>query len=640
MLTAKLTRDRLTAVLCLGLALVTAVLYWPMLHHDFIPYYDDSTYITDNPHVNVGLSGPGMIWAFQSGYAANWHPLTWISLMLDCQFYGLNPWGHHLTNLLFHTANTLLLFLWLSRLTGALWQSGLVAALFAWHPVHVESVAWAAERKDVLSAFFWMLTLITYTRYALRVTGDRRQVTGDAPFRPRVTCHVLPHYFLALFFFACGLMSKPMVVTLPFVLLLIDFWPLNRFQSPGSARTAANLVIEKLPFFALALAGSIITYSVQQSGGAFWSSNVLPLHLRVENALMVYVRYIFKIFWPSDLALIYPYPHRWPTMMVTSAALLLTTWSALFVWRRRQNPHLFTGWFWYLGTLIPTIGLVQVGVQSMADRYLYLPGIGLFILIAWGLNDLVNFRPHWRRPVILGCSTILASCLVATEIQLKYWQNSLTLLMHTVKVTTDNYAAYTLLGNVLEKSGQRDDALSLYRESVRVQPDFPLGQFNLGMLLLENGRADEASSHLAIAAQLMPHNPEVQFDFGLLLQQSGKSNDAISRFRAALAARPDFPGALNELAWILSTAPDPNLRSGAEAVRLAQRACELTQNRQAAFLTTLSTAFAESGQFSDAIAAAQKARDLATAARQKTIADQNTELLKLYQAGVPYRESH
>ena len=649
MLPAKLTRNQLIAVICLALALVTAALYWPMLHHGFIGYYDDASYITDNPHVSAGLTGPGIAWAFRSGYAANWHPLTWISHMLDCQLYGVSPAGHHFTNLFFHIANTLLLFLWLNQLTRAVWRSALVAALFAWHPVHVESVAWAAERKDVLSAFFWMLALMAYTRHAQkrsRVEG----VGGDGNIQHPTSNIQHPMsgiadrasvcYLFSLFFFACGLMSKPMVVTLPFVLLLLDFWPLNRFSPPYSIQTAVNLVAEKWPFFALSLAGSVITYSVQQSGGAFWSSNVLPLHLRLENALMVYSRYLSKIFWPTDLALIYPYPHRWPVALVLGAALVLALWSALFLWRARRNPYLFTGWFWFLGALVPTIGLVQVGVQSMADRYLYLPSIGLFMAIAWGLNDLVDFRPQWRKIVMLAGIAALAGCLVITRVQLSYWQNSLTVFLHTVDVTTDNYAAYNFLGNVFEKSGREDKALALYEESVRIQPDFPMGQFNLGMLLLESGRPEEASNHLAIAAQLMPHHPETQYDFGLFLRQHGNPADAAGHFRAAIGNKPDFPGALNDLAWILSTAADAKLRSGPEAVRLAQRACELTQNRQAPLLMTLSAAYAEAGQFSDAIATAQKARDLAAAAGQKNIVAQNEELLKLYQAGNPCREMH
>jgi protein O-mannosyl-transferase len=624
MLTAKLKGTRRSAVICLGLAVITLILYWPMLRHGFISQYDDASYITDNPHVKAGLTGAGVAWAFRSGYAANWHPLTWLSHMLDCQWYGLNPAGHHFTNLLFHIANTLLLFVWLSRLTRAVWRSAFAAALFAWHPTHVESVAWAAERKDVLSAFFFLLTLLAYTSYVSHKGG-----------------RAVSRYILSLFLFAFGLMSKPMVVTLPFVLLLLDYWPLQRLSALNpqpSTKSAAWLIFEKLPFFALSLAGSLVTYFVQQSSGAFWSSNVLPLSLRLENALVAYSRYLSKILWPVDLALIYPYPHRWPAILVLSAAVMLAAWSALFLWRARQNPHYVVGWLWFLGTLVPTIGLVQVGVQSMADRYLYLPGIGLFLAVAWGLGDLVRWRPSARIIASLACVAALAGCLVVTRLQLGYWRNSLTLFLHTYNATTDNYAAGNFLGNLLEQAGRKDQALRLYEESVRLQPDYPMGQFNLGMLLLESGRPAEASNHLAIAAQLMPSHPDVQYDLGLFLRRYGSPSEAMSHFRAAVAARPDFPAALNDLAAMLATAADAGLRSGAEAVQLARRACELTQYQQAALVTTLSAAYAEAGRFPEAIATAQKARDLATASGQTNVATRVEALLKLYQSGSPYRE--
>jgi tetratricopeptide (TPR) repeat protein len=699
MFMANLTKNQQAAVICLVLALVTAALYWPMTHHEFIAF-DDDGYITGNPHVNAGLTWSGVAWAFQSGYAANWHPLTWLSHMLDCQWYGLNPGGHHSTNLLFHLANTLLLFLWLHQLTGALWRSAFVAALFAWHPLHVESVAWAAERKDVLSGFFFLLTLWAYTRYAQK--RSRANITVPALSSPLPTFD----YLLALLFFACGLMSKPMVVTLPLVLLLLDFWPLNRLPAPFSVRVAAKLFVEKLPFFALAAAGSVVTYLVQKSSGAFWSAKVLPLSLRVPNAVVAYVRYISKTFWPVDLALIYPYPHRWHAGLVVGVALLLALWTGLFIWRARRQPFLLVGWLWFLGTLVPTIGLVQVGVQSMADRYLYLPSIGLFILVAWGVNDFLTSRPSWRPMVTLAGGAALAGCLAVTRLQLGYWHNSLKLFLHTVKVTTDNYAAYNCLGSVLEKTGKKDEALALYAESVRVEPDYPLGQFNLGMMLLEKGRTEEALGHLNTAQQLMPQNPDLQFDLGVfwlqhgrtdeaigyftnaladrpafpearnglgtaLLQQS-KLNDAVTQFSEALRLKPDyadahrnlalaltkqgriseaishyrealrlnlrFPHALNELAWILATAPDAKLRSGAEAVQLAERACELTRERDPAMLATLSAAYAETGRFAEAKATAQKARGLAQAADQKETADQAGELLKLFQVNRPFRE--
>jgi tetratricopeptide (TPR) repeat protein len=546
MFTANPTRKQLSAVICLTLALVTAALYWPMMHHRFINV-DDEQYITSNPHVQAGLTWPGIVWAFENTEAANWHPLTWISHMLDCQLFGLNPGGHHLTSLLFHVANTLLLFLWLNQLTGALWRSAFVAALFAWHPLHVESVAWAAERKDVLSAFFWMLALIAYTRYAQRVTGIRCQVTRTASFLSRVTCHVSRDYFLALLFFVFGLMSKPTVVTLPFVLLLLDFWPVQRFNRS----TIPRLLLEKLPFFALALAGSVVTYLIQKSGGAVWSSGALPFHARVANALLAYVRYLSKTFWPADLAIIYPYPQHWPVMAVMGAALMLAIWSGLFIWRARQNPYLLAGWFWFLGTLIPAIGLVQVGSQSMADRYTYLPGIGLFILIVWGLNDFLNFRPQGRKMAMLIGGLALAGCLVCTGIQLNYWQNSIILLRHALEVTTGNFVACNFLGRALDDAGKKDEALLRYAESVRIESHYPQAQYNLGMALLNRGWAEKACEPLAAAVRLMPDDAGARYYFGKALMDGGRLDDAIAQFNEALRLNPNLAGAQSKLALVL-----------------------------------------------------------------------------------------
>ena len=551
MFTATPTRKQLSAVICLTLALVTAALYWPVMHHDFI-CLDDDAYIISNSHVNKGLTWAGLGWAFQSGYAANWHPLTWISHMLDCQLFGLNPGGHHVTNLLFHVANTLLLFLWLRQLTGALWRSAIVAALFAWHPLHVESVAWAAERKDVLSAFFWMLTLIAYTRYARKskVQGPESKV----------------FYALSLLAFACGLMSKPMVVTLPFVLLLLDFWPLNRFsrftfhvsrsEKPSTpinreqAESAARLICEKLPFFALALAGSVVTYRVQKSAGAVWSAGAVPFYSHVGNALLSYMRYLSKSFWPVDLAVLYPYHTHCPAGLVIGAALLLALWSGLFLWRARQNPYLLVGWFWFLGTLVPTIGIVQVGSQSIADRYLYLPSIGLCILIVWGVDDFLNWRPHWRRIATLAGAAALAGCLVCTRIQLGYWQNNIKLLTHTVAVTTDNYSIYNAVGLVLEQSGRKDDAMMWYIRSLQIASNYPPAQYNLGMALLKRNWPDQAAEHLAIAARLVPDEPGGHYALGQALLATGRRDDAIAQFTETLRLDPDYADAHNQLALI------------------------------------------------------------------------------------------
>ncbi len=564
MFTAKLTKNQLAALICLALALVTTALYWPVTHHNFVNF-DDDDYITNNSHVQAGLTWAGVIWAFQSGTAANWHPLTWLSHMLDCQLYGLNPGGHHSTNLLFHAANTLLLFLWLRQLTGALWRSAFVAALFAWHPLHVESVAWAAERKDVLSAFFWMLALMAYTRY---VTSDKWRVTRADPASSPVTRHPSLHYFLALFFFAGGLMSKPMVVTLPFVLLLLDFWPLNRFSSfqfqissseepstlnhQPSTESAFRLIYEKLPFFALTLAASVVTYFVQTSGRVLWMPAERPFSSRVANALWAYERYISKTFWPADLSIFYPYPHHWPAGLVIGAALLLAIWSGLLIWRARQNPCLFVGWFWFWGTLIPTIGLVQVGSQSMADRYMYIPSVGLFILVVWGFNDFLNRRPHWRRITTFAGGVALAGCLVGTEIQLSYWQNSIKLFRHAIEVTTDNFVAYTCLGETLNDLGLKKEAMMLCAEAVRIAPNSPVAQYNFGMALLQNNRLDEALAHLDAAARLAPHNSEVQYNLGLFLLLHNKPDEAASHFAATLVERPDFAEAHCRLAQALS----------------------------------------------------------------------------------------
>ena len=562
MFTAKLTKNQISALICLALALVTTALYWPVTHHNFVNF-DDDDYITNNSHVQAGLTWAGVIWAFQSGAAANWHPLTWLSHMLDCQLYGLNPGGHHSTNLLFHVANTLLLFLLLRQLTGALWRSAFVAALFAWHPLHVESVAWAAERKDVLSAFFWMLTLMAYTRYAQKRSkvegrGSRADVAVQAldsrllGAAKRSGDGSTLDYGLALLFFACGLMSKPMVVTLPFVLLLLDFWPLNRFQPGSSARSTINLIVEKLPFFALTLAASVVTYFVQTSGRVLWLPAERPFSSRVANALWAYERYISKTFWPADLSIFYPYPHHWPAGLVIGAALLLAIWSGLLIWRARQNPCLFVGWFWFLGTLIPAIGLVQVGSQSMADRYMYIPSVGLFILVVWGFNNLLNWRPHWRRITTFAGGVALAGCLVCTEIQLSYWQNSIKLFRHAIEVTTDNFVAYTCLGETLSDLGLKKEAMMLCAEAVKIAPNSPVAQYNFGMALLQNNRLDEALAHLDAAARLAPHNSEVQYNFGLFLLLHNKPDEAASHFAATLVERPDFAEAHCRLAQALS----------------------------------------------------------------------------------------
>jgi tetratricopeptide (TPR) repeat protein len=552
-----LKNPRWFAIICFALATVTLAVYWPVTRHGFI-YFDDPPYITDNPTVQSGLTWHGLVWAFQIGYAAYWQPLTWISHMMDCQLFGLNPAGHHFVNILFHIANVLLLFLLLNRLTGSMWRSAFVAAFFAWHPLRVESVAWAAERKDVLSGFFWMLTLLAYAR---AMTGEKCLVTknGDAPAPvvPPVTRHRSLFYFLALLFFACALMSKPIVVTLPFVLLLLDFWPLNRFASPLPARKAVNLFIEKLPFFALAVADSLVMVMAQKENPSVWSLTELPMNFRIENALVSYLRYVAKTIWPVDLALIYPYPHHWPVVVVLMSAALLAAWTAFSLWRIKKSPYLAVGWFWFLGMLVPVIGITQVGMQSMADRFTYLPGIGLLIVLVWGADELFK-RPEQKKFLAVAGAVALTGCLGVTAIQINYWQNDLKLFAHAVEVTTDNYPAEVCLGEALQRAGRRDEAFALYADAVRLQPDYPLAQFDLAMSLLERGNSLEASNHLAIAAQLSPHDAVLQYDFGLLLAQRGNPGEAAAFFRAALAAKPDFADARRQLNQVLNGTNSPS----------------------------------------------------------------------------------
>ncbi len=532
---------RLT-IICLVLALGTLFLYWPVTHHEFV-ILDDNLYVTANPHVQAGLSWAGVAWAFTNIFASNWHPLTWLSHMLDCQLFGLKPAGPHLINVGIHIANVLLLFAWLRGATGAVWRSAFVAALFAWHPLHVESIAWVAERKDVLSAFFWLLALLAYTRYAASFKGQSLKLKAT-------------DYALVLFLFACSLMAKPMAVTLPFVLLLVDYWPLGRMRSAEcGVRNLKVLVLEKIPFLALAVAASAVNYVAQKGGGATWSADALPLPVRVANALVSYVRYLSKTFWPADLAVIYPYQKHWPLWLVLAAAVCLLIWSVMVIMRARQNPFLFFGWFYFAGTLIPTIGLVQVGPQAMADRYMYLPSIGLFVLIVWGVNVLAT-QPRPKIFAALMGTGALGACLVVTSLQLAHWQNSLTLLAHTVEVTTDNYTADAYLGGELEEAGLADAALQFYQESVRIAPQFAISQWDLGMALLRKGRASEAAEHLAVAAQLTPNDPVIQCYYGKALAAAGKLAEAKIQFTGALRINPGYAEAQAALVALVAAHPE------------------------------------------------------------------------------------
>jgi Flp pilus assembly protein TadD len=543
-------RNTTTLAIALALALATLGLYGPVLGHAFIDF-DDDAYVTANPMVREGWTWRGFAWAWTTGHATNWHPLTWLSHITDCSLFGLEPAGHHATSALLHTANTVLLFLLLRRMTGAVWRAAVVAALFGWHPLHVESVAWVAERKDVLSTFFFFLTIWAYLRYAeefkvqsafAKATADRgstllRQGFGGQEFKV--------FYGLSLLFFACGLMSKPMVVTLPFVLLLLDYWPLERF-GPG-VRTP--LVVEKLPFFALSAASCAVTYFVQKSGGAV--SQVIPFFYRVENAVLSYGRYLGRMLWPARLAVIYPYSKEVPRLDVCVGCLLLlaaTTWLAL---KCRQRRYLATGWLWYLGTLVPTIGLVQVGMQDSADRYTYIPLIGIFLMIVWGGADLAG---KWRLPAwapALAAALVLAACAAVTEVQLRYWTDSGTLFRRALAVTTDNESAWNSLGVYLLTQGEEAAAFRCFTKSLTVAPDNDAAWYNLGAYYWRHGRNAEAWRCFTESLRLR-ERPATCYHVGLALKAMHRGLEAAQCFARTVTLDPNFIPARMSLADSLS----------------------------------------------------------------------------------------
>jgi tetratricopeptide (TPR) repeat protein len=552
-------------LLAVLLALVTIATYWPATRHDFVNY-DDNIYVTSNVHVQNGLTLESIKWAFLNPVSANWHPLTMLSHMLDCQLFGLKPWGHHLTNLLLHALNTVLVFVLLRSMTGALWRSLMVAALFGLHPLHVESVAWVAERKDVLSAFFGLLALWTYARFAeeSRTQGDRSKL----------------FYGLTLLFFAFGLMSKAMLVTMPCVLLLLDYWPLQRFKLQGPGFRVQSLVLEKIPFFVMAAAVSVVTFVMQRQGGTVKTVENLPLGARVGNALVSFCRYLGKLFWPTDLAVFYPHPGYWPLAEVLLAGVLLAGISALLFMQRRQYPFLLMGWLWFIGTLVPVIGLVQVGEQAMADRYTYIPALGVLILAIWGAYELARRWRYHEIALSVSGSVAIVLCLALTRQQLGYWQDSETLFRHTLKVTENNYIAHNNLGDALFNKGQTGEAISQYQEAIRSKPDYADAHYNLGIALLKKGQTDEAISQYQEAIRLKSDYAETHNNLGIALLKKGQTNEAISQYQEAIRLKSDYAEAHNNLgnALIKKGQTDEAISQYQEAIRLKSDYAEAHYN--------------------------------------------------------------
>jgi tetratricopeptide (TPR) repeat protein len=565
------------------LMLATIALYWPAMRCGFINF-DDPEFVSENPHVQAGLNWEGVKWAFgNTEQGSQWMPLMWLSHMLACQLFGLNPLGHHLLNVLLHAVNTALVFLVFQRMTGATWRSLVLAALFGWHPLRVESVAWVTERKDVLSTLFWMLTLLAYAKYV-----ESNQVGNS---KSKIWCGA------ALVMFAFGLMSKAMLVTVPCVMLLLDYWPLERFKHGR----VWQLVSEKIPFFALAVAASIVTFVVQKQRGAMAAVEILPLGARVENALISYCRYLGNMFWPKDLAVFYPHPGYWPLKEVLLAGVFLCGLSVFLFMKRGRCPYLLMGWLWFVGTLVPVIGLVQVGKQSMADRYTYIPSLGVLILAIWGAYEVTRRWRYQKTALSVAGSALIVFCLVLTRQQLGYWKDSETLFRHTLNVTENNELAHYNLGDTLFDKGQTEEAISQFQEAIRLEPDDAAARINLGNALFKNGRTEEAFGQYREAIRLKPDDAAAHYNLGVALINEGQTNEATSQFQATIRLKPNDAMACNNLGTVLL-----NLGQTGDAIRQLQKAIRLNPDIAVAH-DNLGTAFFNQGRTDEAIRQFQEA---------------------------------
>ncbi len=602
-------------IICIGLAAITWFVFGQTLRHDFINY-DDGEYVVRNARVTGGLTINGIIWAFTHVHSSNWHPLTWISHMFDCQLWGLNPVGHHFTNILLHTTAAILLFLVVREMTGALWRSAFVAALFAIHPLHVESVAWVAERKDILSAIFFTLTVWAYVRY----------VRNPSPLR----------YGLVVAFYVVGLLCKPMLVTLPFVLLLFDYWPLQRVPRKSEGHSLKRLLLEKLPLFTLSLASCAVTLFAQQ--GSMQPIAKISLPLRLSNAVVSYVDYLGQMLWPTNLAVLYPWEavRLGPTRAGLSIALLAGISTGVLLLRKRR--YLVTGWFWYLIMLVPVIGILQVGNQARADRYTYLPQIGLYLSLAWAGTDLLFDWPKRRIILATVSSLVLAALLFFAHKQTGYWKDSETLWSHALACTTDNTVAEGNLGEAYHTLGKKREAMIHFEKALQIAPRQTNVHSNLGVFYLEMGQLDESLAHLEKAIEIEPKFADAHYNLGNTYLEMGRGNDAVTQYRKALDLNPNDTQALNNMAWILATWPDALTRDAGKAVELAERANSLTLGKSPIATATLGAAYAEAGRFPEALETAHRALQLALVEGNTSRADSIREQISLYESGSAFRD--
>jgi len=614
----KLNRCWLPLGICISLLALVWVVFGQTLRYDFVNY-DDPRYVYQNPRITSGLNIGGIAWAFTHIHSENWHPLTTTTHMLDCQLYGVNAGWHHFTNVLLHTVAVVLLFFALRCMTGALWRSAFVAAIFAVHPLHVESVAWIAERKDVLSAVFFMLTLLAYFHYT------------RAP--------AIARYLLVVIVVALGLMSKPMLVTLPFVLLLLDYWPLGRIQAQPACGGGQllKLIVEKIPLIVLSAVSSMVTFLAQR--GAIGWTEQLPVLARISNAIVSYVVYIRQMFWPARLAVFYPHPENRLSIWEISLAfvILLGITMAAYVLRKKA-PFLIVGWLWYLGMLVPVIGLVQVGWQGHADRYTYLPQVGLYIAVTWTVADLTR---SWRfQRILLGAGAIfiLGAFSWRARVQTSYWRNSEALFTHALAVTENNDVALNNLGILSLEKGQLDDAISKLEAAINVRPDNGPAHDNLAKALLKKGRVAEAMVHYRKFLEIEPQNVEARNILGTVLIQQGYVRDAIDQWQQALAIQPDNGNAASNLAWVFATCPEDSIRDGPRAVDLAQKAMRIAGGKIPMIYRVLAAAYAENGRFNDAIEAAERGAELSNSQDNPALASELESNIAFYQSGKPLRD--
>jgi tetratricopeptide (TPR) repeat protein len=536
------------------LALITFGVYWPVRNYEFVNY-DDPDYVYENPFVLRGFSRAGIVWAFGrvAGEHTYWHPVTWLSHMLDCQLFGSNAGGHHLVNALLHAANALLLFLALSKMTGAVWRSAMVAALFAWHPLQVDTVAWVTERKNVLSTCLWFLTILAYLRYTRRPGAGR--------------------YALVMACFALGLMAKPMLVTVPLILLLLDFWPLGRVgldSETGKLKTLWPMVREKIPLLALSAASAVITIVAHQQLKSLAATDELPVAARLANGLVSYARYLKKTVWPVDLSVLYPHPGKWPDWEVAGAGALVAILTGWTVWAARSRPYLLAGWGWFLVTLLPVIGIIQASSQSMADRFAYVPSVGLFVMVVWLAGGLAPAWPYRRIALGLAAVAVLATCLATTRLQLRHWQNSEALFRHALRVTGGNDTMHYNLACALAREHKLDEAAAEFATTLKLNPGRVDAHANLGVVFQMQGKTAPALAEFEEVLRRDPGKASAHNNLGMALQEQGKVTEAVAQFEEALRLKPDHPEAHNNLGRALTAQGRTNeaLAQFTEALRL------------------------------------------------------------------------